>query len=86
MSQMFNRPRTATHPASRRAYIAVILFSAIILIFFGVSEMTKKEVTVNQDGDVLTVQTHENTVEELLTGLDIEIKDQDLVEPSYIPN
>lgn len=82
MSQMFNRLRTARHPASRRAYIAVILFSAIILIFFGMSEMTKKEVTVNSGGDVLTVQTHENTVEELLAGLDIEIKDQDLVEPS----
>lgn len=78
---LLNRPET--DPAiRRRILIAVALFLGLILILSGLFELTKKAVAVEQNGEKVTVRTHESTVADLLESLEIQVGEHDLIEPS----
>lgn len=66
----------------RRILIAVALFLGLILILSGLFELTKKAVAVEQNGEKVTVRTHESTVADLLESLEIHVGEHDLIEPS----
>ncbi len=59
--------------------IVPVLAIAIIILFY---QGTKQTVTVIADGQEQVVQTHANTVDEILTDLEIAVQDEDYVYPS----
>ncbi|WP_235360787.1 G5 and 3D domain-containing protein [Shouchella clausii] len=78
---LLNRPE-ADPAIRRRILIAVALFLGLILILSGLFELTKKAVAVEQNGEKVTVRTHESTVADLLESLEIHVGEHDLIEPS----
>lgn len=79
--KLLNRPE-ADPAIRRRILIAVALFLGLILILSGLFELTKKAVAVEQNGEKVTVRTHESTVADLLESLEIHVGEHDLIEPS----
>ncbi|MCM3314715.1 MULTISPECIES: G5 and 3D domain-containing protein [Shouchella] len=78
---LLNRPE-ADPAIRRRILIAVALFLGLILILSGLFELTKNAVAVEQNGEKVTVRTHESTVADLLESLEIHVGEHDLIEPS----
>ncbi|WP_226683729.1 G5 and 3D domain-containing protein [Sutcliffiella horikoshii] len=68
-----------------RTKLAITLTSFIVfstILGFGVFHGTKAAVTVNVDGEEVTVRTHAKTVADILKELDIEVHPEDKLEPS----
>ncbi|OEH92621.1 G5 and 3D domain-containing protein [Bacillus solimangrovi] len=61
---------------------SVTLIAAVLCISLIVFEGTKATVKINIDGKQETIRTHAKTVEQLLTTQDIELKQDDLIQPS----
>lgn len=66
---------------SKKNIVALSSILAIILLAILVNQGTKQPVTVVLDGKEETVRTHANTVQDLLTELDLEVIEQDGVSP-----
>ncbi|GAF14294.1 cell wall-binding protein [Bacillus sp. JCM 19046] len=65
----------------QRTFIVVSLFFAIILLMFGLYEWTKNTVAIEQNGEEVVVQTHENSVQALFKSLGIEVSEHDYINP-----
>ncbi|MDL4839076.1 G5 and 3D domain-containing protein [Aquibacillus rhizosphaerae] len=55
----------------------VTVIALLLLVGLGTYQVTKAQVTVIQDGEVITVRTHAETVDELLNDLEIEVEEYD---------
>ncbi|MCT2534325.1 ubiquitin-like domain-containing protein [Aquibacillus koreensis] len=66
-------------PALQKKLVIPIVSVVALLAFVGLLtyQVTKAEVTVNDDGEVTTVRTHADTVDALLQELNIEVEDHD---------
>lgn len=65
--------------------LAMVITSFIVfstILGFGVFHGTKAAVTVNVDGEEVTVRTHAKTVADILKELDITVHPEDRLEPS----
>ncbi|MCM3620545.1 ubiquitin-like domain-containing protein [Sutcliffiella horikoshii] len=68
-----------------RTKLALVITSFIVfssILGFGVFHGTKAAVTVNVDGEEVTVRTHAKTVADILKELDIKVHPEDRLEPS----
>lgn len=80
---LFNKQKAGLKlfPKSRKK---LGIFAASFLVFVGtltflIYEGTKKTVALTIDGEEVVVKTHATTVEEVLNGLDVEVKDVDFL-------
>ena len=81
----FSKMKDLLASSNRAKKIGLIMAGAIVMVTFAgllIYQGTKKTITVTADGEKKEVQTHAETVSEVLGELEFEYKDLDELTPS----